>query len=124
MAMLGNPTAVGELGAVVSYSVDVRTGVSSKLDRGLRLCSKLCRTESEGWSESCFTEAGFELVLLISLDSRDPSTIEGRLECVPDEPSFDEPRRRSSECFMFSMCPSVSTFLLSFSCSIRLDNLR
>src|SRR4051794_15715979 len=36
MAMLGNPIAVGELGAVVSYSADVRTGVSSKLDLGLR----------------------------------------------------------------------------------------
>src|SRR5277367_5804852 len=32
MAMLGNPTAMGELGAVESYSADVRTGVSSKLD--------------------------------------------------------------------------------------------
>src|SRR5277367_2292827 len=79
MAMLGNQTAVGELGAVESYSADVRTGVSSKLDRGLRLCSKLCRIESERRSESCFPE----LVLLINLDSRDPSTIEGRLECVP-----------------------------------------
>ena len=92
MAMLGNPTAVGELGAVVSYSADVRTGVSSRLDRGLRFCSKLRRIESERRSESCFPEARFELVLLTNLDSRDPSTIEGCLECVPDEPSFDEPR--------------------------------
>src|SRR2546423_1794470 len=47
MAMLGNSTAVGELGAVVSYSIDVRAGISSKLDRGGPLCSKLCRIESE-----------------------------------------------------------------------------
>ena len=124
MAMLGNPTAVGEFGAVESYSADVRTGVSSKLDPGLWFCSKLCRIESERRSESCFPEARFELVLLINLESRDPSTIEGRLECVPDEPPFGEPRRRSSECFMVSMCPSVSTILVSFSCSFRLDDLR
>jgi hypothetical protein len=68
IAMPGNPTAVGEFGAVVSYSADVRTGVSSKLDRGLRLCSKLCRERGRTGPckvstpiSDCGRRMGFEL---------------------------------------------------------------
>ena len=77
MAMLGKPMAVGELGAVVSYSAEVRPLCSSsKLERGCR-CSKLRRTDSDRRLECCREEPGFESLLLISLEILEPSMMEG-----------------------------------------------